>query len=269
MARPVALAIGDLLPLALLAASAAVRPLRLPLLAVLVAGTATARAGDHRRLPAWAATLPVAVSLVWGLVPLPLAATDGSTCASPLAPFATWRVVEAVLSLATLAALAPLCGSGGGELGVRRPGRRLGAVSLIAGVVAGPLGLLVGPALAAPFFGHVELDLGQPMLLLPAMTFALANGIMEEAIYRGGLLTWTARVTGPRLALLGQAAVFGLAHGAGPDVGGSPVVLVLVMAAAGLGAGWIARRTSSLALPVAVHVGLDLPLYVGNACRIA
>lgn len=41
------------------------------------------------------------------------------------------------------------------------------------------------------------------------------------------------------------------------------------MAAAGLGAGGIARRTSSLALPVAVRVGLDVPLYVGNACRIA
>ena len=41
------------------------------------------------------------------------------------------------------------------------------------------------------------------------------------------------------------------------------------IAAAGLGAGWIARRTRSLALPAAVHVGLDLPLYVWNACRIA
>lgn len=46
------------------------------------------------------------------------------------------------------------------------------------------------------------------MLLLPAMTVALANGVMQEAIYRGALLTWTARVTGPRLAPLGQAAVW-------------------------------------------------------------
>ena len=243
--RPVVAVIVDLLPLFLLAASAAVRPGRLAVLAILAAGTLGTWVGDRRRLPAWAATLPVAVSLAWGLVPLPAEATDGSTCASPVAPFALWRVAERR----------------------RAPAAR---PSLLGGaIIAGAVGLLVGPTLAAPFFGPVRLDLADPQLLLPASAFALANGLLEELVYRGVLLAWTSRVSGPRIALVGQAIVFGLAHGGGPGVGGSPVALAVAMAAAGLGAGWIARRTRSLALPAAVHRRLDLPLYVGNASRIA
>ena len=104
------------------------------------------------------------------------------------------------------------------------------------------------------------------MRRVPALVFATANGVSEELAYRGALMTWTARVTGTWTALVAQAVVFGLAHG-GPDVGGSPLVLMAVLGAGGFVAGWIALRTHSLLLPIAWHVALDLPLYAYLACR--
>ena len=101
--------------------------------------------------------------------------------------------------------------------------------------------------------------------LVPALLFAIANGVMEEVAYRGGLLHWSARVIGLGPAVVGQAIVFGLAH-SGSDVIGYPVPLALAMGVGGLLAGVIAVRTRSLLIPIAVHVGLDLPLYLGLAC---
>lgn len=256
----------DLLPLALLTLAAAGRPLRPAILALLIAGFVVARSSDPRRAPAWAATLPVAVTLVWGLAPLPPGATDGSTCEAVDAPFATIRLWEAALALTVLAVLMRLVGGGGGELGLRRPSRRVGVASIIALVALGPLGLAVGPLVARPFFGPVTIDAGTGAAV-PALVFALSNGVMEEVIYRGALRAWTRRITGPHVAVVGQALVFGLAH-TGPDFVGSPVPAVAAMFLGGLVAGWIVERTGSLAFPIAAHVGLDIPLYYGNACRI-
>lgn len=257
----------DLLPLALLALGAAVHPLRIPVLLLLAVGYAATRGRNPRRAPAWAGTLPVAVSLTWGLVSLPPSATDGSTCAEVLAPFATWRVAEAFVALGTLAALLPLVGGGPAAIGLRRPSRPVGLLSVAALVVLGPIGMVLGPLLAGPFFGRVDLSVSEPPALVSALVFAVANGVMEETIYRGSLQAWTARTTGPGIAIVGQALVFGLAHG-GPDFVGSPIPVIAGMAAGGLIAGLIAWRTGSLALPIAAHVGLDIPLYYGNACRL-
>jgi membrane protease YdiL (CAAX protease family) len=103
---------------------------------------------------------------------------------------------------------------------------------------------------------------------VPALVFALSNGIMEEVAYRGALMGWSARVIGLGPALGLQAVVFGLAHG-GPDVVGSALPVMIVLAAGGLLAGIIAVRTRSLFLPIAIHVALDLPLYLYLACRVA
>jgi len=256
------------MPLAILAAAAVVRPVRLPALAALVAGFLVARRIAPSRSAAWAGAIPVAISLTWGLVPLPTAATDGSSCTEPTAPFATWRLVEAALTLGSIALLAPLVGSGGGELGLRRPGARVGASAVALLVICGPLGLLLGPAVAAPFFGAVGLRLGEPTALVPALLFAVANGTLEEVAYRGSLQAWTKRRCGAPIAVAGQALVFGLAHAAGPDVGGAPIALFVALATSGLVAGVVVERTGSLAIPIAAHVGLDIPLYYGNACRI-
>jgi membrane protease YdiL (CAAX protease family) len=156
--------------------------------------------------------------------------------------------------------------AGRADLALRWPTRRVVQLGVIGAVILGPIGLLLGAALARPFFGTFELDLSRPGFIVPAIVFALANGVMEELAYRGALLGWTARVTGTRVALIGQAVVFGIAHG-GADVGGSPVVLMLALGIGGLLAGVIALRTRSLWIPVAWHVALDLPLYVYLACR--
>lgn len=257
----------DLLPLTLLALAAAIHPLRAPVLVVLVAGFVVIRRREPNRAGAWAGAIPVAVSLAWGLLALPPSATDGSSCTDPLATFASWRLAEAFLSLATLAILVPLVGGGAGEIGLRRPTRSVGPLSVAAFLVCGPLGMILGPLFAEPFFGPIELATGDPAALIPALTFAISNGVMEEVIYRGSLRAWTARSTGPWVAIVGQAIVFGLAHG-GPGFVGSPAPVIAAMTGGGLIAGWIVWRTGSLALPIAAHVGFDIPLYYGNACRL-
>ncbi len=263
--RPALLAV---IPLALLALIAVVRPVAPLGLAVLATGFVVLRArGRHPEAGAWAAGIPVAVSLVWSLVDLPATATDGSTCASIDAPFATWRFVEAILTLGAVAVLLPLVGGGAGELGLRRPSRRVGLIATLAFVAAGPTGLLLGPPLAEPFFGPIDLRLDDPIALLPATVFAVSNGLMEEVAYRGSLQAWTTRVLGAPVAIVGQAVVFGLAHAAGPDVGGPSALLWVAMTGGGLLAGLIVLRTGSLAIPIAAHIGFDLPLYYGNACR--
>jgi membrane protease YdiL (CAAX protease family) len=66
-------------------------------------------------------------------------------------------------------------------------------------------------------------------------------------------------------AVIGQAVVFGLAH-SGTDVIGLQVPLMLAMGAGGLLAGVIAVRTRSLLIPIAIHIGLDIPIYFALAC---
>ena len=101
--------------------------------------------------------------------------------------------------------------------------------------------------------------------LLPALIFAAANGTMEEVAYRGALQGWSAKVMGVGPAVIGQAVVFGLAHG-GADVIAAPIPLMLLLGLGGLLAGWITVQTRSLLIPLAIHIGLDLPLYYALAC---
>jgi membrane protease YdiL (CAAX protease family) len=96
---------------------------------------------------------------------------------------------------------------------------------------------------------------------------AVANGTMEELVYRGSLMAWLAPLLGAGGALVGQALVFGAAHTGGDYVGPALPVL-LAVATGGLIAGLIVRRTGSLFLPIVVHACFDVPLYYVVACRI-
>ena len=83
----------------------------------------------------------------------------------------------------------------------------------------------------------------------------------------GRVLTGAARVAlklGITLLLV-SAVVFGLAH-SGSDVVGNGLPLMLALGAGGLIAGIIAVRTRSLLLPMAIHIGLDIPIYYALAC---
>jgi len=255
----------SLVPLGLLAVAALAPELRLLVLILVATGTAVAIRREAPVRWAWAAGLPIALSLVWGTVPAPLAAVDGSDCADPLSPVATWRALEAIVVLGVLTTLALALKASASSLSLRWPARSVVRLAAIGFLVAGPVALVLGPILARPFFGDVGYDVALVGAIVPALLFAVANGVMEEVIYRGALLGWTSKVVGVWPAVIGQAIVFGLAH-SGPDVAGSPIPLMLILGVGGLVAGAIAVRTRSLLLPIAIHIGLDIPLYYAFAC---
>ncbi len=255
------------IPIGLLILAAAVPVARPIVLVALIAGFAVAMRRDAPVRWAWAAPIPVAVNLCWGLLPAPLADPLGADCTALDSPPAVWRAAEAALALGALALLAYVLRARRSDLGLRWPARAVVRLALIGAVILGPIGLLLGAWLARPFFGDFALDLTRPGFLVPALIFALANGVMEELSYRGALMGWTSRVTGTWLAVIGQAVVFGIAHG-GADVGGSPILLMVALGVGGFVAGVIALRTRSLLIPIAWHVALDLPLYVYLACRV-
>lgn len=251
-------------PLGLLVLAAALPELRLAMLLGLATGTVIATVRQAPVRWAWAAAVPVALSLLWGGLPAPTAATDGSDCANPMSPVATWRALEALVVLGALAGSGFALKATPASLSLRWPARRWVRWAIVGFLVSGPVALIAGPHLARPFFGDVgyELVVGA---IGPALVFAAANGVMEEAIYRGALLGWSAKVVGIGPAVVGQAIVFGVAH-SGSDVIGLQLPLMLALGVGGLLAGIIAVRTRSLLIPVAVHVGLDIPIYFAIAC---
>ena len=259
----------SVVPLALIVLAAAVPIARPFLLAVLVGGVAVAIRRDAPVRWAWAAPIPVAVSLCWALLPVPPVSPSGADCASITSPTAVWRAAEAGVVIGALAVLAwalrvrPV--DLRRDLLLRMPARSVVRLSLVGFLVAGPVALVVGPILARPFFGEITYNVTMVGALAPALLFAVANGTMEELAYRGALLGWSARVIGVPTAVVGQALVFGLAH-SGSDVTGSPLVLMAALGLGGIIAGVIAVRTRSLLLPVAVHIGLDIPIYYAFAC---
>jgi membrane protease YdiL (CAAX protease family) len=255
----------SLVPLGLLAVAAIFPLVRLPVLVLLVGGTAVALGRDAPVRWSWAATIPVATSLAWGVLPVPTAAPGGLDCADPTSPVALWRVAEAAVVLAILGLLARRLRAPRSTLGLRWPRRDVVRLSVIGFAIVGPLGLVIGPLLAGPFFGRIDYDPTDVAALVPALLFAVANGSMEELAYRGALLGWSGRVIGVWPAVVGQAVVFGLAH-AGGDVVGNGVPLVLALGAGGFLAGAITVRTHSLLFALAIHIGLDIPLYYGLAC---
>jgi membrane protease YdiL (CAAX protease family) len=251
-------------PLGLLVLAAAVPALHIVVLVVLALGAAVAIWRDAPVRWAWAAAVPVALSLFWGSLATPAVALDGSDCANPASPVATWRALEALVVLGALAGLAFILRAAPASLSLRWPARRWVRWAVVGFLVSGPVALLAGPYLARPFFGDVGYEL-VAAALVPALVFAAANGVMEEVIYRGALLGWSAKVMGLGPAVVGQAVVFGVAH-SGSDVIGLQLPLMLALGVGGLLAGVIAVRTRSLLIPMAVHIGLDVPIYFAFAC---
>jgi membrane protease YdiL (CAAX protease family) len=257
----------------MLLAAAAIEPLRLPMVPLLLIGFVATwwrsrRAGTEPRSVAfvYGACLLAVVSMAWSGVALPAGALDGSSCASPLAPFAIYRAAGAVLVLSAVAVVMRLLRSSVGEIGMRGASRAGLALALGGLVLLGIGAVLIGPAIAEPFFGPLPIALGNLAAVVPALLFAVANASMEETVYRGVLLRWVMRSSGPVLAMAVQAAAFGLAHGVGGAFAGSPLPVVAATAATGLAFGAIALRTGSLLLPIALHAALDIPIYYANAC---
>lgn len=239
-----------------------------PGVALLVLGGWVALAlGRRRAAVGWAAAIPLAAAFTWPFVlggDQPLGALG---CVEPFAVIAIRRLVVAVLVLGFVAGLARIHGSSTAELGLGRPGYAELAVA-VGGLLALAVGgLVVGPVLAEPFFGRLEYE--RPLgALLPAIVFGAANGTLEEVAYRGALQGWLTRVSPPAIAIGAQALIFGIAH-AGPEVTALLPIHVALMTLVGLLGGLVVRRTGSLAIPIGIHVGADIALYYGLACRAA
>ena len=265
MNRPSEAWIGVAVMAALLFA-ALVPIVRLPLLVALVVAVWLLPVRPRARW-AFAAATPVALILVWGDLVGSRVLADRLACADPFSAVAWLRVAEASAVLGIVVLLARRIGTTLWALGLHRPTRREALVAVVAIVVIPIPSLYLGAILAEPFFGPIHLDLSQPLAVVPALTLAIANGTMEEVAYRGALMSWMSRVTGPAVALIGQAVVFGAAH-TGSDFVASPLPVVLAVVAGGWLAGIIVRRTGSLWLPIVVHIALDVPLYYAAACRL-
>ena len=265
--RRVATTVLFVAPSALVVCAAAVRPLRIPALAVLAVGLVLARrSADPRIRTAWAAPLPVAVLLALALVPEPSPVAGAAACTDPLPPRMFRRVLEMIAVLLTVVVAGLLSSSSRDALRLRRPSGRIAVLSIGLFLVATPVAVFAGPALAEPFFGPVGFDIPGPLVLVPALVFALANSVEEEVAYRGAWLGWGERSLGPLLALGSQGLAFGFAH-AGTDYTGPALPVVATMVAGGILAGVIARRTDSLALPIALHAAADVPLFLAAVCR--
>jgi membrane protease YdiL (CAAX protease family) len=260
------------LVVAALAVGAVGPPLRPVVLLVLVfAYVGSGRRGE--RSQPIGAGLPVAAILAWGAIPQPVAAPDALQCADLFAPPAVWRFLEALAGLCVAGVLVVERRASLAELGLRPASRRITALAIAGAILVGPVALVVatwlgGGLLGSSFFGTFQLDLGQPLALLPALLFAVSNAVAEELAYRGALMRWLAPSAGIVGANLGQAIVFGLAH-TGADFVGPVAPTAVAMILTGFIGGVVARRTGSLLLPIAIHAAADLPIYYFWACRLA
>lgn len=246
--------------------AAAIPAARLPVLLVLVLGLVVARRSDVAAVRlAWAAPIPVAVVLACTLLPEPDVARTLAACADPFSPRAIRRVAIAIAVLLVAVAVARVARVPAADLRLRRPSRAVGIISIAAVGVAAPLAVYLGPALAEPFFGRVAFTIVTPLALLPAFVFAIANAVEEEVAYRGAWLGWGETALGPLAAIVVQALAFGLAH-SGSDFVGPQLPVIAAMAAGGAIAAVIARRTGSLALPIALHAAADVPMFLYAVC---
>jgi membrane protease YdiL (CAAX protease family) len=252
---------------ALLLVGALAPELRPAVAALVVAGWAGLVLLRRPAALGWAAVLPLAVSLTW---PWFLGADHpfGPTgCAEPFSLIALRRIAVLLVVLALVAVLAAVHGSSTFDLGIRRF-RRWEMPVAIAGLLSLAIGgLVIGPSIAEPFFGQLEFAL--PLAaIVPAVAFGVANGTLEEVAYRGAFQGWLGRVTGPWVAIPAQALIFGIVH-VGPEVTAWVPLHALLLGSVGLLAGLLVRRTGSLAIPIGIHIGADIALYYGLACRVA
>ena len=94
--------------------------------------------------------------------------------------------------------------------------------------------------------------------LLPVfLMIALADGFMEELLFRGLFLRKLGRIVGNHWANLVMATVFTFMHMGVHFTASLPVFLMIVFLL-GLLCGWIMQRTESLLAPALFHAGLDM-----------
>lgn len=252
---------------ALLVLAALIPGLR-PIVAVTIAlGWVALRLLDRQQALAWAAALPVAVLLVWPWVlgsDLPL---GEAACAAPFSEIVVRRLAIAAVGLGLAGIVSVVHRVDVAELGLRRPGIADLALALGGVAVLGIGGMVIGPVIARPFFGPIEFAI--PVgVVVPALLFGIANGVVEEVTYRGVLQTFLGRLIPIGAAIALQAVVFGIVH-AGPEVVSLLPLHVALLTGVGIAAGIARWMLGSLWIPIGIHAGADIALYLGLACRAA
>jgi membrane protease YdiL (CAAX protease family) len=253
-------------PIALILYADVVRQGRLLVLGLLLFGFSYTLVRRSELRWVWAAPIPIAVWLTWRTLSAPLAHPGGLDCADAVSPPAVWRLAQALLALGTLGVLMGVLGVKPAAIWLRRPTVPVARLSVLGFFVAAPLGLLLSAAIARPYFGTFDLNISDPVALVPGLIFSLSNAIGEEVIYRGAFMAFAGRVIGLRSALVIQAVVFGVSH-AGAHFMGSPLPVVVSVGFGGYVAGLLTIKTRSLMMPIAVHTAIDLPVYAFFACR--
>ncbi|MFN8628984.1 MAG: CPBP family intramembrane glutamic endopeptidase [Chloroflexota bacterium] len=252
---------------AILLAAALAPGLRPVAAGLLLGGWLLLRAARRPEAIAWAAVLPVGLVLPWPWLLGADVPLGDPACTDPLSSIVLRRLAVAGFGLAVITGLARVHASGPRELGLGRPAGLQAAAALGGAIVLAGGGLVIGPWLARPFFG--ELEFPRPAAaLVPAILFGLANGVLEEVSYRGAMQAWLGRAMPIAWAIAIQGLAFGSVH-AGPEVLALLPVHIALMGAVGIAGGLVRARLGSLWLPIGVHVGADIALYVGLACRAA
>lgn len=173
--------------------------------------------------------------------------------------FTALKLGEDAAIIGTIVLLAWLTRDDLAELYLCKGEARLGlAIGLPSFVVLSLLGIALSAAQGiAP---------GALARVLPAFVLIIvADGFMEELLFRGLFLRRMARVIGDSRANLVTAAVFALTHLQVEFTANLPVFIVVVF---GLGLlwGWIMQRTGSIMAPALFHAGADM-LIISDAVR--
>lgn len=143
-------------------------------------------------------------------------------------------------------------------LGLRPPplwaGLRYGAAA--AGLVSA--GVAAGTALPAVRVAIRERDVPDAPARWLALDIPVGTVWFEETLFRGAVTAVASRAFGPTGGWLLQAAAFGLWHIPDARTAGDPVLgTVVVTGAAGLGFGWLGRRSGSVLAPMLAHLAIN------------
>jgi membrane protease YdiL (CAAX protease family) len=211
---------------------------------------------------ALAALLATAITLIARAAAPHWARTEGMTV-----------LIVAAVYLAVIVGLAIAVGGPRGVsslLALRRPTARQLGLSFAALAAAVTAGIGVSLAFSAlsggvPATMQAIVRAGSDEARLPtatALTWALIvirlvalTGTAEELLFRGAVYSWLRRRASVSVSIAITAILFTAEHGYYP-------ILIPLVLSYGLAAGWIRHRTSSTVTTIAMHITIDLALFL-------
>ena len=188
----------------------------------------------------------------------------------------TEGLTVAIVAAVYLAVIAGLTIAVGGPRGVhrllalRRPAARQLGLSLTALVVAVAAGIGVSLAFSSLSGGvpatlraivaagsdEARLATAAPLTwALIVIRLLFLTGTAEELLFRGAIYSWLRRRASVPVAVAITAVLFTAEHAYYP-------VLVPLVLSYGLAAGWVRHRTSSTVTTIAMHITIDLALFL-------